>query len=41
MSRSATLEKLGGQLPLIAPSMLKSDFGNLHREVALLEAAGA
>lgn len=27
--------------PLIAPSMLKCDFGNLHREVELLEAAGA
>ncbi|MEW4528264.1 ribulose-phosphate 3-epimerase [Maioricimonas sp. JC845] len=27
--------------PLVAPSMLKCDFGNLHREVELLEAAGA
>lgn len=41
MSRSAILEKLVGQVPLIAPSMLKCDFGNLQREVALLEAAGA
>ncbi|MBX3439760.1 MAG: ribulose-phosphate 3-epimerase, partial [Planctomycetaceae bacterium] len=29
------------QSPLIAPSMLKCDFGNLHREVELLESAGA
>src|SRR5262249_10850963 len=27
--------------PLIAPSMLKCDFANLHREVELLESAGA
>src|SRR4029079_17656801 len=27
--------------PLIAPSMLKCDFANLQREVALLEKAGA
>ncbi|MFG0334369.1 MAG: ribulose-phosphate 3-epimerase [Maioricimonas sp. JB049] len=27
--------------PLVAPSMLKCDFSNLHREVELLEAAGA
>lgn len=41
MSRPALLEQLGQQTPLIAPSMLKCDFGNLHREVELLEAAGA
>lgn len=41
MSRSATLEALRRSLPLIAPSMLKCDFGNLHREVELLESAGA
>jgi ribulose-phosphate 3-epimerase len=27
--------------PLIAPSMLKCDFGNLHREISRLEQAGA
>jgi ribulose-phosphate 3-epimerase len=41
MSRQALLEQLGQRAPLIAPSMLKCDFGNLHREVELLEAAGA
>lgn len=41
MSRTALLEQLGQRAPLIAPSMLKCDFGNLHREVELLEAAGA
>ncbi len=32
---------LKSQLPVIAPSMLKCDFGNLHREVELLETAEA
>jgi ribulose-phosphate 3-epimerase len=41
MSRPALLDQLGSSAPLIAPSMLKCDFGNLHREVQLLEAAGA
>ncbi|MFV0445014.1 MAG: ribulose-phosphate 3-epimerase [Planctomycetaceae bacterium] len=41
MSRLATLETLRRRRPLIAPSMLKCDFGNLHREVELLESAGA
>lgn len=41
MSRQAVLERLANSLPLIAPSMLKCDFGNLHREVELLESAGA
>jgi ribulose-phosphate 3-epimerase len=41
MSRSAVLQFPDPQSPLIAPSMLKCDFGNLQREVALLEAAGA
>lgn len=41
MSRSTTLEHLKRQRPVIAPSMLKCDFGNLHREVELLESAGA
>jgi len=41
MNREITLEKLHQRTPLIAPSMLKCDFGNLHREVELLESAGA
>lgn len=41
MSRTATLEILSSHVPVIAPSMLKCDFGNLHREVELLERAGA
>ncbi len=41
MSRQAVLERLADSIPLIAPSMLKCDFGNLHREVELLESAGA
>jgi ribulose-phosphate 3-epimerase len=40
MSRSATLNKLRNCVPVIAPSMLKCDFGNLHRELELLDAAG-
>lgn len=41
MSRSATLDRLASQIPIIAPSMLKCDFGNLHRELELLDAANA
>jgi len=41
MSPPAILQKLRSSIPLIAPSMLKCDFGNLHREVELLESAGA
>ena len=41
MSRLAALTYLRERAPVIAPSMLKCDFGNLHREVELLEAAGA
>ena len=41
MRRKATLETLRSAVPAIAPSMLKCDFGNLHREVELLEAAHA
>jgi len=41
MSPPAILQKLRSSTPLIAPSMLKCDFGNLHREVELLESAGA
>jgi ribulose-phosphate 3-epimerase len=40
-SRQGLLERIAGSIPLIAPSMLKCDFGNLHREVELLEAGGA
>ncbi|MBC8291001.1 MAG: ribulose-phosphate 3-epimerase, partial [Planctomycetes bacterium] len=40
MSRSATLDKLRNSVPIIAPSMLKCDFGNLHRELELLDEAG-
>lgn len=39
MSRRTAFQKMLGKGPLIAPSMLKCDFGNLHREVELLEAA--
>lgn len=41
MSRQATLDTLRHHVPVIAPSMLKCDFGNLHREVELLESADA
>jgi ribulose-phosphate 3-epimerase len=41
MSRSAVLEQFRASFPVIAPSMLKCDFGNLHREIDLLESAGA
>ena len=40
-SRDAVLALLREQAPLIAPSLLKCDFGNLHREVEQLESAGA
>ncbi|QDU09114.1 ribulose-phosphate 3-epimerase [Gimesia aquarii] len=36
-----TKNKLKSQLPVIAPSMLKCDFGNLQRELTLLETAEA
>lgn len=39
MSRLATLDRLRTAIPVIAPSMLKCDFGNLHRELELLDAA--
>ncbi len=35
------LSFLRGAVPVIAPSMLKCDFGNLHRELELLHAADA
>lgn len=40
-TRPAALSRLVSAVPLIAPSMLKCDFANLHREVELLESAGA
>ncbi len=39
MRRQANLESLRKRSPLIAASMLKCDFGNLHREVEMLESA--
>ncbi|MCH8830869.1 MAG: ribulose-phosphate 3-epimerase [Planctomycetes bacterium] len=41
MNRNATLESIRRCRPVIAPSMLKCDFGNLQRETSLLESAGA
>ena len=41
MSRQDLLGIFQERTAVIAPSMLKCDFGNLQREVALLEAAGA
>ncbi|MFH1304261.1 MAG: ribulose-phosphate 3-epimerase [Planctomycetota bacterium] len=41
MINSDLQNKLKSHLPVIAPSMLKCDFGNLHREIELLEASQA
>lgn len=41
MGRLAVCEALRNAVPVIAPSLLKCDFGNLHREVQLLEEARA
>lgn len=41
MSFQTTLRNLVHQAPVIAPSILKVDYGNMHREVQLLEQAGA
>ena len=41
MTNSELKYKLNSNSPVIAPSMLKCDFGNLHREIELLEDAGA
>lgn len=41
MNRQALLDHLRTAAPVIAPSMLKCDFGNLQRELELLESAGA
>ena len=40
LSREAMLAHLRKHRPVIAPSMLKCDFGNLQNEVARLDAAG-
>ncbi len=41
MIQSAVMGRLASQVPLVAPSLLKCDFGNMHREVELLERGGA
>jgi len=40
LNRDAMLQHLRNHKPVIAPSMLKCDFGNLHDEVEALDAAG-
>ena len=41
MNRQALVKRIRERVPLIAPSMLECDFGNLQRDVAALEQAGA
>lgn len=41
MNREDVIEHLRAAAPVIAPSMLKCDFGNLHREVERLSQAAA
>jgi len=41
MPREAVLARLSRPGPIIAPSMLKCDFGHLRREIEALHAAGA
>lgn len=41
MNRETVLERLLKASPVIAPSMLKCDFGNLQRDIQILETAGA
>jgi ribulose-phosphate 3-epimerase len=41
MNSSSLLTSLRQKLPIVAPSMLKCDFGNLARDVQLLERGGA
>lgn len=41
MSRQTLLKQFRGGAPVVVPSMLQCDFGNLEREVHALEAAGA
>lgn len=40
MNRQAVLERLRTGRPVIAPSMLKCNFGNLHRDFEQFQAAG-
>jgi len=41
MSPQANVERLRRAAPVVLPSLLLCDFGNLEREIRLLEAAGA
>lgn len=41
MGRERLLEQLRAAVPVVAPSMLKCDFGHLEREIAGLQTAGA
>jgi len=41
MDRSSLKQRLLNQLPTIAPSMLKCDYGNLEQEITQLASAGA
>jgi ribulose-phosphate 3-epimerase len=41
MSREALIQQLDAAAPVIAPSMLKCDFGDLAAEVAALDGAGS
>ena len=40
-TRDEMLSHLKAKRAVVAPSMLKCDFGNLHREIELLDAAGS
>ncbi len=40
-TRDEMLSYLKAKRPVVAPSMLKCDFGNLHREIELLDAGGS
>ena len=40
-TRDEMLSHLKAKRPIVAPSMLKCDFGNLHREIELLDSAKA
>lgn len=41
LTRDELLSRLKAGRPIVAPSMLKCDFGNLHREIEMLDAAGS
>ena len=41
LTRDEMLSHLKARRPIAAPSMLKCDFGNLHREIELLDSAEA